>query len=335
MAVWSCITVTAAAAPPQDPAPPAPAQADQGSPALEDDKDKSSYAVGMNLGGALRRQSTELDVDLIVRGFRDALAGEKTLLSPVEMRAILSRLQSELKTKQAALLGERAAKSKADSEAFLAANKVKEGVITLESGLQYRILKAGDGKKPTVNDTVVCHYRGTLIDGTEFDSSYKRAQPATLTVRKLVKGWTEALQLMPVGSKWQIVIPASLGYGERGSGKGIGPNAALIFDVELLAIQDASAPAASTGTGGAAAGPLERASAAVSALAGINVSFKVDPRITKGLYMGDRWVPVPYSQMGETKQGSLQVTSQGVSRQLALRAAYKGDVLHVEISQKQ
>jgi FKBP-type peptidyl-prolyl cis-trans isomerase len=385
LAVWSCIAVTAAAASLQDPAPPAPAQADQGSPALEDDKDKSSYAVGMNLGGALRRQSTELDVDLIVRGFRDALAGEKTLLSPVEMRAILSRLQSELKTKQAALLGERAAKSKADSEAFLAANKVKEGVITLESGLQYRILKAGDGKKPTVNDTVVCHYRGTLIDGTEFDSSYKRAQPATLTVRKLVKGWTEALQLMPVGSKWQIVIPASLGYGERGSGKGIGPNAALIFDVELLAIQGASAPAASTGTGGAAAGPLERASAAVSALAGINVSFKVDPRITKGLYMGDRWVPVPYSQMGETKQvtvearaegvdgngkpvsispqwiatdaevatvtpgqgkevritairpgeSSLQVTSQGVSRELALRAAYKGDVLHVDISQMQ
>ena len=209
LAVWSCIAVTAAAAPPQDPAPPAPAQADQGSPALEDDKDKSSYAVGMNLGGALRRQSTELDVDLIVRGFRDALAGEKTLLSPVEMRAILSRLQSELKAKQAALLGEKAAKAKADSEAFLSANKAKEGVTTLESGLQYRILKSGDGRKPTVDDTVVCHYRGTLIDGTEFDSSYKRAQPATLTVRKLVKGWTEALQLMPVGSKWQIFIPAS------------------------------------------------------------------------------------------------------------------------------
>ena len=382
LAVSSCIAVTAAAAPRQDPAPPAPAAADQGSATLEDDKDKSSYAVGMNLGGALRKQSPELNVDLILRGFRDALAGEKTLLSPLEMRAILTRLQSEMKAKQAALLGEKAAKAKAESEAFLSANKAKEGVITLESGLQYRILKSGDGRKPTVNDTVVCHYRGTLIDGTEFDSSHKRAQPATLTVRKLVKGWTEALQLMPVGSKWQVFIPASLGYGERGSGKSIGPNAALIFDVELLAIQDASAPAASAGTGAPAAGPLARS---VPALAGISVSFKVDPRITKGLYMGDRWVPVPYSQMGETKQvtvearaegvdgngrpvsispswipadpeiatvapgqgkevkitalrpgeSSLQVTSQGVSRQLALRAAYKGDVLHVEISQKQ
>jgi FKBP-type peptidyl-prolyl cis-trans isomerase FklB len=385
LAVSACIAVTAAAAPRQDPAPPTPAGADPGSATLAADKDKSSYAVGMNLGGAIRRQSPELDVDLLVRGFRDALAGEKTLLSPVEMRAILTRLQSDMKAKQAALLGEKAAKAKAESEAFLSANKAKQGVTTLESGLQYRILKAGDGRKPTVDDTVVCHYRGTLIDGTEFDSSYKRAQPATLTVRKLVKGWTEALQLMPVGSKWQIFVPASLGYGERGSGKSIGPNAALIFDVELLAIQDASVPAASTGTGGAAAGLLTRASAPVPALAGINVSFKVDPRITKGLYMGDRWVPVPYSQMGETKQvtvearaegvdgngrpvsispswtpadpevatvvpgqgkevritalrpgeSSLQVSSQGVSRQLALKAAYKGDVLHVEISQQQ
>jgi FKBP-type peptidyl-prolyl cis-trans isomerase FklB len=122
-------------------------------------------------------------------------------------------------------------------EKFLAENKNNEGVVSLPSGLQYKILKAGDGKKPTVDDKVVCHYRGTLIDGTEFDSSYRRNQPATFAVNKVIKGWTEALQLMPVGSRWQLVIPPQLAYGARGTG-GIGPNATLIFDVDLISIAE-------------------------------------------------------------------------------------------------
>jgi FKBP-type peptidyl-prolyl cis-trans isomerase len=133
---------------------------------------------------------------------------------------------------------EAAAKNKTEGEAFLAANKAKDGVVTLPSGLQYKILTAGTGPKPTASDSVVCNYRGTLINGTEFDSSYKRGQPATFGVGQVIKGWTEALQLMPVGSKWQVVIPSSLAYGDRGAGAEIGPNATLIFEVELLSIQE-------------------------------------------------------------------------------------------------
>jgi FKBP-type peptidyl-prolyl cis-trans isomerase FklB len=127
--------------------------------------------------------------------------------------------------------------NKKEGEAFLAANKTKEGVVTLPSGLQYKVLKAGTGPKPSANDSVVCNYRGTLLDNTEFDSSYKRGQPATFPVGKVIKGWTEALQLMPVGSKWQLFIPSELAYGPRGAGPDIGPNATLIFEVELLSIQ--------------------------------------------------------------------------------------------------
>jgi FKBP-type peptidyl-prolyl cis-trans isomerase len=133
---------------------------------------------------------------------------------------------------------EAAAKNKTEGEAFLAANKAKDGVVTLPSGLQYKILTAGTGPKPTASDSVVCNYRGTLINGTEFDSSYKRGQSATFGVGQVIKGWTEALQLMPVGSKWQVVIPSSLAYGDRGAGAEIGPNATLIFEVELLSIQE-------------------------------------------------------------------------------------------------
>jgi FKBP-type peptidyl-prolyl cis-trans isomerase FklB len=128
--------------------------------------------------------------------------------------------------------------NKKQGDAFLAANKGKEGVVTLPSGLQYKILSAGTGPKPATSDSVVCNYRGTLIDGTEFDSSYKRGQPATFPVGGVIKGWTEALQLMPVGSKWQLFVPSELAYGERGTGADIGPNAVLIFEVELLSIQD-------------------------------------------------------------------------------------------------
>jgi FKBP-type peptidyl-prolyl cis-trans isomerase FklB len=204
---------------------------------LKTEKDKASYALGMNLGTSLHRQSVEVDPAILLRGLKDALAAGKMLLTEDEMRTALTQLQNEMRKKQqerAQLAGEA---NKREGEAFLAANKSNEGVVTLPSGLQYKILTEGTGPKPTASDSVVCNYRGTLINGTEFDSSYKHGQPATFPVSGVIKGWTEALQLMPVGSKWQLFVPAGLAYGERGGGPVIGPNATLIFEVELLSIQ--------------------------------------------------------------------------------------------------
>jgi FKBP-type peptidyl-prolyl cis-trans isomerase FklB len=158
-------------------------------------------------------------------------------MTELQARTFIAELQIQIKKKQDAAAKELGERNRKDGEAFLAANKAKDGVVTLPSTLQYKVLKAGDGTKPTIDDTVVCHYRGTLIDGTEFDSSYKRTQPATFPLKKVIIGWTEALQLMPAGSKWQLFIPPELGYGERGAGPLIGPNATLIFEVELLSIQ--------------------------------------------------------------------------------------------------
>jgi FKBP-type peptidyl-prolyl cis-trans isomerase FklB len=204
-------------------------------PQLKSQKEKLSYALGMDLGNQLRRQSVDVDPDVYSRGLKDALSGGKTLLTEEEARATITELQNELRKK---LLAAQAEKNEKEGEAFLAANKAKEGVVTLESGLQYKILKEGTGKKPSADDTVVCNYRGTFIDGTEFDSSYKRNQPATFAVKGVIKGWTEALQLMPSGSKWQLFIPSSLAYGEKGAGNIIGPNATLVFEVELLSIKE-------------------------------------------------------------------------------------------------
>jgi FKBP-type peptidyl-prolyl cis-trans isomerase len=167
------------------------------------------------------------------------MSGGKTRLTPEEAKAVLDEVQAEVRKEQQEKMQQAAAANKAEGEKFLAANKAKEGVVTLPSGLQYKILKAGGGPKPTASDQVVCNYRGTLINGTEFDSSYKRGLPATFGVGQVIKGWTEALQLMPVGSKWQLFIPSSLAYGERPDPRsGIEPNATLIFEVELLSIVD-------------------------------------------------------------------------------------------------
>ena len=205
-------------------------------------KEKFSYALGMDIGtqvgGNLKKQSVEVDWNLTAEGLKDAMSGGKTRLTQEEAKAVLDEVQADVRKQQQEKMQQAAATNKAEGEKFLAANKAKEGVITLPSGLQYKILKAGDGPKPTANDQVVCNYRGTLINGTEFDSSYKRGQPATFGVGQVIKGWTEALQLMPVGSKWQLFIPSSLAYGERGAGAEIGPNATLIFEVELLSIKD-------------------------------------------------------------------------------------------------
>ncbi len=212
-------------------------------PALTTRKDKFSYALGMNIGSGLganlKRQSVEVDWNLVSQGLKDSAAGSKTRLTEDEAKAVLTEVQNELQKQQQEKMKEAGEKNKTEGDAFLAANKDKEGVVTLPSGLQYKILTTGTGPKPAATDSVVCNYRGTLVNGTEFDSSYKRGQPATFGVGQVIKGWTEALQLMPVGSKWQLFIPSSLAYGERGEPRGgIEPNATLIFEVELLSIQD-------------------------------------------------------------------------------------------------
>ena len=215
---------------------------------LKSQKDKTSYAVGMNVGKGLaanlRQQSVEVDQAILLRGLKDALAGGKLLLTDDEAKAVLTQLQTEVRTRQQEKMKVEQEKMKAAAEEnkkegaeFLAANKTKDGVVALASGMQYKILTEGTGPKPAATDTVSCNYRGTLIDGKEFDSSYKRGQPLSIQVNGVIKGWTEALQLMPVGSKWQLFIPSDLGYGDRGSGPVIGPSATLIFEVELLSIQ--------------------------------------------------------------------------------------------------
>jgi FKBP-type peptidyl-prolyl cis-trans isomerase FklB len=217
---------------------------------LTTDKQKSSYAIGMNLGAGLRRQEIDVDSAALIQGMKDSLAGGKTLLTEEEATAVLTKLRTEMQAKQQAKAKAEEANNKKEGADFLAANKTKEGVVTLPSGLQYKILTPGTGPKPTASDTVSCNYRGTLINGTEFDSSYKRNEPASFPVSGVIKGWTEALQLMGVGAKWQLFIPADLAYGARGTPGGpIGPDSTLIFEVELLSIKDktpapAPAPAA-------------------------------------------------------------------------------------------
>jgi FKBP-type peptidyl-prolyl cis-trans isomerase FklB len=207
---------------------------------LTTQKEKISYALGMNVGAGLHQQSVEVDPKLFLQGLKDALAGGKTLMTEDEVRTALTQLQNQLRSKQEEKMKQAAETNKKEGEAFLLANKSKEGIVALPSGLQYKILTPGTGPKPTATDTVVCNYRGTLVNGKEFDSSYKRGQPATFPVAGVIKGWTEALQLMPVGSKWQLFLPSELAYAQRGAGADIGPNATLIFEVELLSIQDKS-----------------------------------------------------------------------------------------------
>ena len=202
---------------------------------LKDQKDKVSYIVGMDIGNNLKKQSVSVNPRILAKGIEDALAGAKPLLTEQEIQETMMAFQKEMMAKQT----EAAKKNKTEGEAFLAENKKKEGVKTLPSGLQYKVMKAGTGKKPKSNDTVTVNYRGTLIDGTEFDSSYKRGQPATFQVSGVIPGWTEALQLMEEGAKWQLFVPSNLAYGERGAAGGlIGPNATLIFEVELISIQE-------------------------------------------------------------------------------------------------
>ena len=198
-------------------------------------KEKVGYSIGVNIGKDLKMKTQELDINnaFLIQGIKDAINGSKTIMSEQDMEATMMSFQQEMAGKMKNI----AEKNKKEGEAFLEANKKKDGVITLPSGLQYKILKEGSGAKPTATQTVKCNYRGTLIDGKEFDSSYKRGEPTEFPVGQVIKGWTEALQLMPVGSKWQLFIPSNLAYGENGGGQIIGPNATLIFDIELISIK--------------------------------------------------------------------------------------------------
>ncbi|HUC29199.1 MAG TPA: FKBP-type peptidyl-prolyl cis-trans isomerase [Candidatus Acidoferrum sp.] len=204
---------------------------------LKTDYEKQSYAMGMNLGLGLHHQGMTLDPALVARGMKDAMTGGKTVLTEDEARTAVQQLQSSVREKMEAKTKEAGVENRKQADEFLAANKSKDGVMTTPSGLQYKILTAGNGPKPTAGDTVSCNYRGTTIDGKEFDSSYKRGQPAQFPVGGVIKGWTEALQMMPVGSKWELFIPPDLAYGDRPpQGADIGPGDALIFEVELLSI---------------------------------------------------------------------------------------------------
>jgi FKBP-type peptidyl-prolyl cis-trans isomerase FklB len=215
---------------------------------LTTEKDKQSYAIGLNVGKSLHRDDIDVDPKIVLQGLQDAMADGKVLLTDDQIKTVMTDLQNQVRQKQEEKRQAMAESNKKDGAAFLAANATKPGVVTLPSGLQYKVLTPGSGPKPTATDSVVCNYRGTLLDNTEFDSSYKRGQPATFPVTGVIKGWTEALQLMPVGSKWQLFIPADLAYGERAQGP-IGPNATLVFELEVLSIQPKAQPAATPGAG--------------------------------------------------------------------------------------
>ena len=204
---------------------------------LKTQKDQVNYAIGVNLIGNFKKQGIDIDLNLVIKGMQDAFSGEKQLMSDVEIRKAIIQYQTEVRQMQAEIRIQMAEDYRKEGESFLAENKKKEGVVALPSGLQYRIIKSGDGKKPIDTDTVECHYRGTLINGNEFDSSYRTGRPATFKVNGVISGWAEALKLMPVGSTWQLFVPSELAYGDRGAGRTIGPNATLIFEIELLAIQ--------------------------------------------------------------------------------------------------
>jgi len=206
---------------------------------LKTEKDKINYGIGVSIGKSFKQQGMEVDIDLVMKGLEDELTGKRLLLSDDELRKTMISYQQELRQKQMQARQMAAMDNKKAGEDFLAENKKKEGVVTLPSGLQYQILKAGEGQKPTNADTVEVRYRGTLVNGKEFDSS--GSDTRTFKLAQIIPGWREALQLMPVGSKWRLVVPSELAYGERGMGQAIMPNTTLIFEVELVAVKLAEA----------------------------------------------------------------------------------------------
>jgi FKBP-type peptidyl-prolyl cis-trans isomerase FklB len=234
LAASVALALAAAPAMAQTSKPPSPAP---GSAALMDPTAQSSYAFGLNLGTNLRQAGVSIDPALLAKGLQDALSGAKPALTGDEVSQALMRLQAQVKAGRAQQAALAAQTNKTQGEAFLKDNQGKPGIITLPSGLQYEVLTRGTGPKPRSTDSVVCNYTGRLLDGTEFDSSARHGGPATLQVDGVIKGWTEALQLMPTGSKWRIFVPSNLAYGAQGAGQDIGPNATLVFEIELLSVQ--------------------------------------------------------------------------------------------------
>lgn len=223
-----------AAAAPDAKAPPANAARPD---SLQDSAAQAAYAIGLNIGRSLLRDGVAADPGALARGLQDGLTGAKPALTEEQMRAAVTQLQASVQARQQEKAAQTAQANKAEGVAFLKANAAKPGVVSLPSGLQYQILKTGTGPTPKADDTVVCNYRGTLVNGAEFDSSETHGGPASFNVSGVIKGWTEALQRMTVGSRWRLFVPADLAYGDKGAGQDIGPGAVLVFDVELLSIQ--------------------------------------------------------------------------------------------------
>ena len=201
-----------------------------GETTINTDKDKLSYGLGMMIGEQVLKQYGEIDYEILLEGIKAQVEGKKTLMSVAEAGAALNRSQQEMKEAKFADVKEKGTK-------YLEQNAIADGVTVTESGLQYSVITQGDGAKPKATDTVTVHYRGTLLDGTEFDSSYSRNEPASFGLNQVIKGWTEGVQLMSIGSKYKFVVPYALAYGERGSRQSIGPFETLIFEVELLEIK--------------------------------------------------------------------------------------------------
>ena len=278
---------------------------------LTTEDDKLSYALGARIGRDLRNRSElEIKPELLFKGINDALGDGPMLMNEQEVDATMNSLRQ----KMVLAAQERAEENRRKGAEFLAANKNQEGVVTLKSGLQYKILKQGDGPKPTVNNRVVVNYRGTFIDGTEFDSSSKRNQPTSIGLKQVIKGWREALLLMPVGSKWQLFIPPRLAYGTRGHGRQIGPNTVLIFEIELIEIMskdidsNAQIGASSVNDEGA------QKQAQSGQLAEMVVSYKLDPSLMGGSYAQPGWV-TPQVYQGVRGQDTVEVKVAGLDAQ--------------------
>jgi len=204
---------------------------------LDNQKKKVSYAIGLDIGQNFKARAMDIDLDILFQGLKDSQKTDKPLLAPEEIQKVMTQFQQDMMKVEQEKRMSQGQGNKAKEGAFLQENSQKPGVKVTASGLQYKVITEGTGPLPKESDTVKVHYRGTLLDGTEFDSSYKRNEPAVFPLKGVIKGWTEALQLMKVGSKYQIFLPSSLAYGEQGAGQVIGPNATLIFEVELLAIE--------------------------------------------------------------------------------------------------